>query len=434
MKVQNNHQRSREIMQRSRKIFPGGVNSPVRAFGAVGGDPVVFARGSGKHLFDVDGNCYIDFCSSWGPLILGYSHPTVVKAVQDQAALALTFGAPSEHELRLAETLQEWMPGLEMLRFVNSGTEATMSALRVARAATGRSKIVKFQGCYHGHSDGLLVAAGSGLATFGTPHSAGVTAGAAQDTLTARYNSVHDVTALFDACGADIAAVIVEPVACNMGLVPPAPGFLEHLRTVTKAFGAVLIFDEVMTGLRLHPGGAAAVTGVQPDLWALGKIVGGGLPAAAYGGSAAIMAHVAPLGKAYQAGTLSGNPLAMVAGYTTLCVLRETGVYAFLEDLGRALDGLVAVHLKPWLGKKVSYVRVGSFFCFFFGSARPPQNFDEVSACDMQVFARVFRSWIDAGIYMGPSGYEVGFLSACHSSADLELLVKTCAAVLTEVY
>jgi glutamate-1-semialdehyde 2,1-aminomutase len=431
--------RSRELMERSRRVFPGGVNSPVRSFASVGGDPVVFSHGEGKWLTSVDGKRYIDFCASWGPLIVGYSHPDVVEAVRRQAGRALTFGAPCEEELLLAEKVRQWVPGLEMMRFVSSGTEATMSALRAARAATGRSKIVKFEGCYHGHADFLLVKAGSGLATLRepgapdapAPSSAGVPQGAVQDTLTAPFNDPSALTALFDAHGSDIAAVIVEPMAANMGLVLPEPGWLAFLRETTRKHGAALIFDEVMTGFRVARGGAAEVFGVTPDLWTFGKIIGGGLPAAAYGGKMEIMRHVAPLGKAYQAGTLSGNPLAMAAGLATLDVMERTGAFEALESTGRALDSIVADRLSGPLGAgRLCYVRKASFFCFFFGSATLPRNFSEVSACDMSLFAKVYHAWLKDGIYMGPSGYEVGFLSTCHGASDLEALVATIVRVL----
>jgi len=423
-----NRHRSAEVMERSRKIFPGGVNSPVRSFRSVGGDPIVFSHGEGKHLTDVDGNTYIDFCGSWGPLILGYSHPDVLAAVQKQAARALTFGAPSEEEVLLAEKIQSWMPGLEMMRFVNSGTEATMSAIRVARAATGRNKFVKFEGCYHGHSDCLLVKAGSGLATLGQASSAGVPEGSVQDTITGVYNSIEGIEDIFTHWGSEIAAVIVEPMAANMGLVLPEKGFLESLRALCSKHGSVLIFDEVMTGFRVARGGAAEAFSVQPDLWTFGKIVGGGLPAAAYGGRLSVMEHVAPLGRAYQAGTLSGNPLAMAAGLATLNAMEACSAFDRLENSGRVMDQFVSQYLEPHLkAGRVSYVRKSSFFCFFFGTAQPPRNFSEVSACDMNLFNKAYHNWLAQGLYMGPSGYEVGFLSTQHSPEDLERLVRVVA-------
>ncbi|APJ05134.1 glutamate-1-semialdehyde-2,1-aminomutase [Silvanigrella aquatica] len=412
-------------MERSRKVFPGGVNSPVRSFRSVGGTPLVFSHGQGKNLFDIDGNKYVDFCSSWGPLILGYSHPVVIQAMQEQLHKAVTFGAPSELETRLAEKIQEWIPGIEMMRFVSSGTEATMSAVRAARAATNRNKFVKFEGCYHGHADQFLVKAGSGLATLGNTSSAGVPAGTTQDTLTGIYNSEQSIREIFAQYGNDIAAVIIEPVAANMGLVLPKPGFLEFLRKVTKENGSVLIFDEVMTGFRLSRGGSATYFNVQPDLWTFGKIVGGGVPAAAYGGKKEIMQTISPLGNAYQAGTLSGNPLAMVAGYATLCEMEKQNAFEKLENLGKYLDKIVAKLLTPYIEKaQVSFVRIGSFFCFFFGTNVPPQNFAEVSSTNMNMFNKVYHSWLQNGIYLGPSGYEVGFLSTCIEENDIQLMVE----------
>ena len=418
------------VMERARELFPGGVNSPVRAFRSVGGHPIVFKRGAGAELVDADGHSYIDFCSSWGPLILGYSHRKVVEAVTNQAQQALSFGAPCEQEVQLAEKLQQWVPGMEMMRFVNSGTEATMSAIRVARSFTGRNKLVKFVGCYHGHSDCLLVEAGSGLATLGTPSSSGVPQGAVQDTLTIPYNNPQALEQLFAEHGNDIAAVIVEPMAANMGLVLPQPGYLEAMRELTSKNGSLLIFDEVMTGFRVAKGGAAEAFGVTPDMWTFGKIVGGGLPAAAYGGRREIMQVVSPLGTAYQAGTLSGNPLAMAAGLATLETMEQEDIFAKLEGLGKTLDSLVEKHLAS---KNVAYVRKASFFCFFFGNKKLPTNFAEVSACNMELFNKVYHELLKEGIYLGPSGYEVGFLSLCHTQAHLEKLVATIAKVLEAV-
>lgn len=426
--MNQSRQRSAELMKRSRKIFPGGVNSPVRSFKGVGGDPIVFSHGQGKKLFDVDGNSYLDFCGSWGPLILGYGHPEVLAAVERQSARALTFGAPSEEEVLLAEKIQSWVPGLEMMRFVSSGTEATMSAIRVARAATGRNKFVKFEGCYHGHSDCLLVQAGSGLATLGEASSAGVPAGAVQDTVVGTYNSIEGIEQIFAQWGKEIAAVIVEPMAANMGLVLPRDGFLKKLRSLCDAHGSVLIFDEVMTGFRVARGGAAEAFAVQPDLWTFGKIVGGGLPAAAYGGRKSIMEHVAPLGRAYQAGTLSGNPLAMAAGLATLQVMERDSAFERLEQNGQALDRIVHQKLSQKVSDgRVSYVRQASFFCFFFGAKTPPANFQEVAACDMSLFNQVYHRWLEQGLYLGPSGYEVGFLNTLHDTEDLERLVQIIA-------
>lgn len=416
--------KSFSIMERSKKVFPGGVNSPVRSFRSVGGTPIVFSHGNGKYLFDVDGNKYIDFCSSWGPLILGYSHPSIVNALQEQLHKAVTFGAPSEYEVLLAEKVQKWIPGIEMMRFVSSGTEATMSAIRAARAFTKRNKFVKFEGCYHGHADQFLVKAGSGLATLGNTSSAGVPFGTTQDTLTAIYNSEESIREIFNKYGNDIAAVIIEPVAANMGLVMPNKGFLELLRKITNENKTILIFDEVMTGFRLSKGGAAEYFQIQPDLWTFGKIIGGGIPAAAYGGKQEIMQMISPLGDAYQAGTLSGNPLAMVAGLATLKEIESQNSFQYLEKIGEYLDKIVLNKLGTFIDKSmVCYVRVASFFCFFFGTNIPPKNFAEVSATNMTLFNKVYHSWLQQGIYLGPSGYEVGFLSTCIEESDLNLLV-----------
>lgn len=422
---------SLSIMERSRNIFPGGVNSPVRSFRSVGGEPLVFSHGHGKYLFDVDGNAFVDFCSSWGPLILGYSHPSVVSELHKQLDKAITFGAPCELEVQLAEKMQQWIPGLEMMRFVSSGTEATMSAVRAARAATKRNKFVKFEGCYHGHADQFLVKAGSGLATLGNTSSAGVPEGTIQDTLTAIYNSQESISEIFNQYGSDIAAVIIEPIAANMGLVAPEIKFMQFLREITKKYGTVLIFDEVMTGFRLCRGGAAEYFQIQPDLWTFGKIIGGGLPAAAYGGKKEIMQHISPLGSAYQAGTLSGNPLAMVAGFTTLCAIEEQNAFCQLESLGEYFDLLVKKHLTEFMEHaKICYFRVASFFCFFYGTNKLPKNFAEVSRTDMELFNKVYHALLCEGIYLGPSGYEVGFLSTCIEKSDLEKLVLVIKDVL----
>ena len=429
------HTQSKELMERSRRVFPGGVNSPVRSFLSVGGEPIVFAKGQGKYLTCVDGNRYIDFCASWGPLILGYGNEDVTEAVYQQSKRALTFGAPSAEEVLLAEKIQQWMPGLEMMRFVSSGTEATMSALRAARAATGRDKIVKFEGCYHGHADFLLVKAGSGLATLGNPSSAGVPQNIIKDTLTAPFNDRESVRELFAAHPNQIAAIIVEPMAANMGLVLPQDNYLQFLREETEKHGAVLIFDEVMTGFRIARGGAAEAFGVTPDMWTLGKIIGGGLPAAAYGGKTSIMNQVAPLGKTYQAGTLSGNPLAMAAGRATLTAMEKLNAFDQLEAIGKNLDQIVQSKLTGTtkFGEHVAYVRKASFFCFFFGTNKLPQNFAEVAATSMDTFNKVYQVWLENGVYMGPSGYEVGFLSIHHDASDLNLLVDSICQTLSKL-
>jgi len=416
---------SKDIINSSKNIFPGGVNSPVRSFSSVGGIPPVFCRGKGKYLFDVDGHKYIDFCSSWGPLILGYSNPYVTKALASQLKKAVTFGSPTELELKLAEKIKSFVPEIDMLRFVNSGTEATMSAVRVARASTGRSKFLKFEGCYHGHADAFLIKAGSGLLHCSTPTSAGVPDAAVSDTLIVPYNDKLAVQNIFEQYSDEIAAIIVEPVAANMGLITPENDFLKFLRDITQKYNAILIFDEVMTGFRLARGGAAEYFGIVPDMWVFGKIMGGGLPAAAYGGKESIMRLIAPLGQVYQAGTLSGNPLAMSAGLATLEQIETLNIYEVLEEKGQILDRLVEQYLGSFIVKgQLKYKRIASFFCFFFGLSESPENFLEVSASNMEVFKKVYHAWLSNGIYFGPSGYEVGFLSYAHTKADLIKCVK----------
>lgn len=407
-----------EALQR----FPGGVNSPVRAFRAVGGQPLFIDHGQGPYLYDVDGNRFIDYVLSWGPLILGHAQPQVVSAIAETAARGTSFGAPSVLELRLAALIQALMPTIEMLRFVNSGTEATMTALRLARAFTGRRKIIKFEGCYHGHADMLLVKAGSGVATLGLPDSPGVPAGSTADTLVAGFNDLTEVQAIFDQFGAEIAAVIVEPVAGNMGVVPPAPGFLEGLRQVTRASGALLIFDEVMTGFRVHLSGAQALYGIQPDLTTLGKVIGGGLPVGAYGGRRDIMQMVAPAGPMYQAGTLSGNPLTMAAGVVTLDALRAPGVWDRLEQRAGQL-GQGICDAAEAAGIPVSVQRVGTMFTTFFTS-QPVTNWDSAKQADTRRYSSYFRAMLDEGVYLAPSQFEAGFLSTAHQDLDIEQTIE----------
>lgn len=412
---------SRAVFARAQRLLPGGVDSPVRSFRGVGGDPVIVASGNGSRLVDVDGNSYIDYCGSWGPLILGHAAPAVVDAVRDAAGRGLSYGAATEAEVELAALVTESMPSIEMVRFVNSGTEATMSAIRVARGFTGRSKVVKFEGCYHGHSDGLLVQAGSGVATLALPDSAGVPPSFAAETLVCPYNDVAALEAIFDAHGEEIAAVIVEPVAANMGVVPPGEGYLEALRRLTSANGALLIFDEVITGFRTGLGGFQAISGVQPDLTCLGKIVGGGMPVGAYGGRADVMAQVAPLGPVYQAGTLAGNPLAMAAGIATLRALRQPGVYERLEaKTVRLTEALLEAASEA--GVAVQLNRVASMFTVFF-TQTPVRNYAEARSADTARYARFFHALLDDGVYFPPSQFEAAFLSTAHSDEDLERTV-----------
>jgi glutamate-1-semialdehyde 2,1-aminomutase len=406
---------SERLFARATELLPGGVSSPVRAFRAVGGTPFFVERGEGAYLVDVDGNRYVDYVLSWGPLVLGHAHPRVVAALEEAVRRGTSYGTPSALELELAELIRNAMPSLELVRFVNSGTEATMSALRLARAHTGREKIVKFTGCYHGHADFLLVQAGSGVATLGLPDSPGVTRGAVADTLTADYNDLDSVERLL--AEHEVAAVIVEPVAGNMGLVPPEPGFLEGLRALTSAHGALLVFDEVMTGFRVHPGGAQALYGVTPDLTTLGKVIGGGLPVGAYGGRREIMELVAPAGPVYQAGTLSGNPLAMTAGIETLRKLAEPGVWETAEGATASLvAGLAA------LDAPVQLARVGTMFGLFFTDA-PVTGWEEAKLADTGRFAAFHRGMLDRGVYLAPSQFESGFVSTAHGDAEIEATV-----------
>ncbi|MBI2859933.1 MAG: glutamate-1-semialdehyde 2,1-aminomutase [Chloroflexi bacterium] len=417
--------RSQRLFEEARRYLPGGVDSPVRAFKAVGGAPVFIERGSGSRIYDVDGNEYIDYVCSWGPLILGHAHPRIVAAVKSAAERGTSFGASTELEVRLAKMVCAAVPSIEMVRFVNSGTEATMSALRLARGFTRRDRIVKFAGGYHGHSDGLLSKGGSGLATLGIPDSPGVPVGYTQNTLIAPYNNPGAVEELFRRYPDEIAAVIVEPVAANMGLVPPQPGFLEGLRRLTQQYGALLIFDEVITGFRLAYGGAQSVFGIVPDLTCLGKIIGGGLPVGAYGGRREIMEMVAPSGPVYQAGTLSGNPLAMTAGIAALELLGQPGVYDRLEARAAKLEqGIVAPQNVP-----VQVSRIGSLLTLFFAGG-PVIDFDSACRSDTALFARFFQGLLSAGIYWPPSQFEAAFISLAHSDEDIRLTAETICRVL----
>ena len=406
------------LFARAQRLIPGGVNSPVRAFRAVGGVPPFLVRASGAHLWDAGGKRYVDYVGSWGPMLAGHTHPAVVEAVQEAASRALSFGAPTEAEVELAEALCRLVPSLELVRLVSSGTEATMTAIRLARGHTGRSLVVKFEGCYHGHADALLVKAGSGALTFGNPSSAGVPADTAAHTVVLDYNNVSSLNELFSSKGDEIAGVIVEPVAGNMNLVLPAPGFLEALRENCTRHGAVLIFDEVMTGFRVAPGGAQARFGIRPDLTTLGKVIGGGLPVGAVGGRREIMEKLAPLGPVYQAGTLSGNPVAVAAGLATLKIVEKPGFHEGVERTTRQLvDGLDAEAKKA--GVAFSAQSIGSMFGLYFRAA-PPRSFAEVMQCDRERFNRFFHAMLERGVYLAPSAYEAGFVSAAHGEAELD--------------
>jgi glutamate-1-semialdehyde 2,1-aminomutase len=410
-----NHSRSEELFRRAQQIIPGGVNSPVRAFRSVGGNPLFIARGEGAHLFDVDGNEYIDYVGSWGPLLLGHRHPEILAALERALRIGTSFGAPTEPEVELAEAIRDAVPSVEMVRLVNSGTEATMSAIRVARGFTGRDLIVKFEGCYHGHVDSLLVKAGSGVATLGIADTRGVPKAFCDTTIALPYNSPDAVEDAFRAHGDRIAAVIVEPVVGNMGCVPPLPGYLEALREVTARYGALLIFDEVMTGFRVAFGGAQQRFGIRPDLTTMGKVIGGGLPVGAYGGRKDIMSEVAPLGPVYQAGTLSGNPLAVAAGLAMLRHLKtHPEIYGQLET--RAAELCCAAP------PGVTVNRVGSMFTFFFTEG-PVTDYDSAKRSDTARFGRFFRAMLDSGIYLAPSQFEAAFLSAAHSEEDIRKTV-----------
>ena len=410
---------SERLFAAAQRVLPGGVNSPVRAFRSVGGVPRFIARGEGPALIDADGNRYVDLVLSWGPLILGHAHPEVLAAVVAAAERGTTYGAPTELEVRLAERVVATFPSLQMVRFVSSGTEAVMSAVRLARAATERRLIVKFDGCYHGHADSLLAAAGSGVASLGLPDSPGVTPATVADTLVVSYNDLAGVEALFSARGSEIAAVLVEPVAGNMGVVPPLPGFLQGLRAVTHRHGALLVFDEVMTGWRVHPQGAQVMYGIDPDLTCLGKVVGGGLPAAVYGGKRDLMELIAPSGPVYQAGTLSGNPLAMAAGLATLDVLARPGVWQRAAEWAAQAASAIAA-AAAHVGVPLTVQRVGTMFTPFFTEG-PVRTFAEAKRADTQAYGRFFHAMLESGVYLPPSAFEAAFTSAVHGEQELEL-------------
>ncbi|HXP65437.1 MAG TPA: glutamate-1-semialdehyde 2,1-aminomutase [Steroidobacteraceae bacterium] len=420
------------LFQEACKYIPGGVNSPVRAFRGVGGEPIFIKRAEGPYVVAADNRRYIDYVGSWGPMILGHAHPQVIQAVQEVAANGLSFGAPTELETKLARRVIELMPSIELVRFVSSGTEATMSAIRLARGFTGRDTIVKFEGCYHGHSDSLLIKAGSGALTLGIPTSPGVPRSLAAHTVTLNYNDVDQVQRVFRQIGAEVACVIVEPVAGNMNCVPPAPEFLETLRRECDRCGALLIFDEVMTGFRVALGGAQALYGVRPDLTTLGKIIGGGMPVGAFGGRRDVMEQLAPLGPVYQAGTLSGNPVAMIAGLTTLDLISTPG---FHQRLGAMTDVLVEELRSAAEGAGIPLAtnHVCGMFGFFFTAERTVDSYSKVMACDVERFKRFFHGMLAEGVYFAPSAFEAGFLSAAHSAADIEATAAAAARVFASI-
>ena len=414
----NSTQRSEQLFSAAQQSIPGGVNSPVRAFNGVGGTPRFIAKADGAYLYDVDGNRYIDYVGSWGPMLLGHNHPAIKAAVLAAVENGLSYGAPTESEVLMAEAIRQIMPTMEMVRMVNSGTEATMSAIRLARGYTQRDKIVKFEGCYHGHADCLLVKAGSGALTLGQPNSPGVPADFAKHTLTCTYNDLASVEATFVNYGNDIACIIVEPVAGNMNCIPPQPGFLQGLRAICDQYGALLIIDEVMTGFRVSLQGAQGYYGVIPDLTTLGKIIGGGMPVGAFGGKKEIMAYIAPTGPVYQAGTLSGNPVAMAAGLAMLNALQQPGLYETLtEKTKQVAEGLKAAAAKYGIPLSVNYV--GAMFGFFFTDEPEITCFEQVGRCDIDAFKRFYHLMLQEGVYLAPSAYEAGFLSLAHSDADI---------------
>ena len=417
-----NTEHSKELFRKACDVMPGGVNSPVRAFKSVGGDPLFFKKASGSKICDVDGNEYIDYVGSWGPLIFGHAHPQIVDALKRQIQLGTSYGAPTELEIELAERVVSLVPSLEVVRMVNSGTEAVMSAIRLARGVTGRNKILKFEGCYHGHVDSLLVKAGSGLASLGIPECPGIVDDLAKNTLTLPFNDAKRVKDLFTAEGDSIACVIVEPIGGNMGVVPPKVGFLETLREVTKEADAILIFDEVMTGFRVALGGAQSLYNVYPDLTCLGKVIGGGLPVGAYGGSKQLMDNIAPIGSIYQAGTLSGNPLAMTAGIEMLKLLSGQSVYDELELKSEKLCSGYKSNIKK-LGIPATFTRVGSMFSMFF-TVKDVVDFDSAKSSDTNFFQSYFAALLEEGVYIAPSQFEAGFMSAVHTDEEIEKTIE----------
>ena len=426
-------ERSSTLFNEAKNYIPGGVNSPVRAFQGVGGEPIYFERGEGAYLYDVDGNAYIDYVGSWGPMILGHSNPFIVDAVRAELDKGLGFGAPTEIETSLAKKICQLMPSIELVRMVSSGTEATMSAIRLARGYTKRDKIVKFEGCYHGHSDSLLVKAGSGALTLGVPTSPGVPSDLAKHTLTLEYNNLDSVKALFSKMGEEVGCIIVEPVAGNMNCIPPKDGFLQGLRKLCDDYGSVLIFDEVMTGFRVALGGAQAYYQVKPDLTTLGKVIGGGLPVAAFGGRREIMNQIAPLGPIYQAGTLSGNPLSMASGLAMLSILEADD--SFYQNLSDSTEYLVNGIVSAASTSNVSMTsnNVGGMFGLFFSSEEKVTNFSQVSNCDIELFKKFYKSMIKQGVYLAPSAYECGFLSAAHGKNELDETINAALTAFSEL-
>ena len=424
---------SDNLFEQAKTVIPGGVNSPVRAFNGVGGNPIFFTKGEGAYLFDADGKKYIDYVASWGPMILGHANQAVVSAVKETLEKGLGFGAPTEIETTLAKKVCELVPSIELVRMVSSGTEATMSAIRLARGFTGRDKIVKFEGCYHGHSDSLLVKAGSGALTLGVPTSPGVPAALAEHTLTLEYNNIDQVREVLSEVGDEVACIIVEPVAGNMNCIPPVDGFLQGLREVCDTHGVVLIFDEVMTGFRVALGGAQAYYGVKPDLTTLGKVIGGGLPVGAFGGKREIMEYIAPLGPVYQAGTLSGNPMSMSAGLAMLNTLTDD--VNFYQNLNKKVqmltDGILAQAKANNIGMTANVV--GGMFGLFFTDSNAVTNFDETSACDVERFKKFYHLMLEEGVYMAPSAYEAGFVSSAHTDEDIQATIDATGRVFAKL-